>query len=210
MPGPAKGNWSCEFHQCLGDVRSLGDGFHSGSAASSPGRCLQFRSGRIVHRLARMRWAALLLTFGVATAMGPSGHTASAWVWPVDRPTILRGFEPPPVRWQAGHRGIDLAAPAGAQITSIGAGTVIFVGQVGGKPVVVVLHGTLRSTFEPVRGTVHVGDVVEAGDPIGILQGGHCTPVSCLHLGVRRGEDYVDPRALLSPARLVSGSPARG
>ena len=32
---------------------------------------------------------------------------------------------------------------------------------------------------------------------------GHCAPRTCLHLGVRRGENYVDPLSLLGRRRVV-------
>jgi murein DD-endopeptidase MepM/ murein hydrolase activator NlpD len=133
----------------------------------------------------------------------------SRWTWPVDAPTIVRGFDPPAQRWLPGHRGVDLQATPGTVIHAIGSGAVTFAGMVGGKPVVVVSHGALRSTYEPVTTQLNVGAIVQAGDAIGVLATGHC-PAGCLHLGLRKGERYLDPRAVLSSARLLSGSPARG
>ena len=49
--------------------------------------------------------------------------------------------------------------------------------------VVVVDHGSTRTTYEPVAATVQVGDVVARGQPIGTLElaGSHCFPLACLH-----------------------------
>jgi murein DD-endopeptidase MepM/ murein hydrolase activator NlpD len=155
-----------------------------------------------------MRW--LGMTLLTCLLCSPAAAAAqSTWVWPVSGPTIIRGFDPPATPWSAGHRGVDLAATPGSTVHAIGPGVISFAGLVGGKPVVVVRHGALRSTYEPVMTRRSPGEVVSAGDAIGVLAAGHC-PAGCLHLGLRRGENYLDPRAVLSSARLLSGSPARG
>jgi murein DD-endopeptidase MepM/ murein hydrolase activator NlpD len=88
----------------------------------------------------------------------------------------------------------------GQTVLAIGAGVVTYAGVLAGRGVVVVSHGHLRSTYEPVSGAVAVGDTVSAGQPIGVLAsvGSHCPPQACLHLGVIRGLVYVDPFALLA------------
>jgi hypothetical protein len=123
-------------------------------------------------------------------------------------PQVARGFDPPPRRWAAGHRGVDLLAPAGAVVRSAGAGSVTFAGRLAGRGVVVVAHadGT-RTTYEPVIATVQRRDQVGLGQALGRLTvaGGHCVPLACLHWGRRRGEVYLDPMLLLrpGPARLL-------
>jgi murein DD-endopeptidase MepM/ murein hydrolase activator NlpD len=130
-------------------------------------------------------------------------------VWPLDHGALIRLFEPPAHTWGAGHRGIDIRGTAGQAVRSVGDGTVAFRGQVGGKAVVVVSHGDVRSTYEPVLGSRPLGSQVRAGDVIGHLQAGHCFPPDvCLHLGLRRGDHYLDPRQLFQ--RVVLKSPARG
>jgi len=80
--------------------------------------------------------------------------------------------------------------------------------------VVVVGHGATRTTYEPVRATVGVGDEVAAGAPIGLLEAGgsHCFPAACLHWGWLRGDVYLDPLTLVGdqPVRLLppGGLPA--
>jgi murein DD-endopeptidase MepM/ murein hydrolase activator NlpD len=65
---------------------------------------------------------------------------------------------------------------------------------------VVVTHaGGLRTTYEPVVAAVSKGDQVVAGQVLGGLSaaGSHCLPAACLHWGLRRGETYLDPLALV-------------
>lgn len=129
--------------------------------------------------------------------------------WPVGvRPAVLRGWEPPATVYGRGHRGVDLAAPAGAPVRAVAAGRVSFAGRVAGKGVVSVeLTGTdLRTTFEPVTATVAKGDEVEAGEVVGTVNatGSHCT-TTCVHWGLRRGEAYLDPLSLLPPWLLHRG-----
>ncbi|HEX6970337.1 MAG TPA: M23 family metallopeptidase [Micromonosporaceae bacterium] len=118
---------------------------------------------------------------------------------------VTRRFEPPPQRWSAGHRGVDLAAAPGATVRAAGAGMVYFAGRIAGRGVVSVAHdGGLRTTYEPVEPAVSTGDRVAAGDPLGVLASGHlgCPEPACLHWGLRRGEEYLDPLSLLGVGRV--------
>jgi murein DD-endopeptidase MepM/ murein hydrolase activator NlpD len=146
----------------------------------------------------------ILLGLSLAVAMVSFPMAASALprpseqgVWPLDGPaTVVRGFRPPLLRWNAGHRGVDLAARSGAPVRTAAAGTVRFAGQIAGRGVVVVDHGSLRTTYEPVIAEVRVGSEVSAGQVIGrIGAGSHCA--GCLHWGLRRGGDYLDPLQLV-------------
>src|SRR6185369_11722686 len=86
-----------------------------------------------------------------------------------------------------------------------GAGTVRFAGMIAGVGVVSVDHADgLRTTYQPVAPTVRAGQPVAAGDPIGVLVAGHpgCPVAACLHWGLRRGDAYLDPLALLGLARV--------
>ncbi|CAM3606763.1 M23 family metallopeptidase [Nocardioides zeicaulis] len=131
-------------------------------------------------------------------------------VWPLDpRPEVVRGFEPPAGPYAAGHRGVDLAGAPGQGVRAALAGTVGFAGSIGGKPVVTVLHGGRRTTYEPVVATVAAGQEVAAGDVIGRLAvvGSHCFPAACLHWGLVEGSG--DARTYLDPLSLVGGGPIR-
>lgn len=170
---------------------------------------------RTVRRPAAATAATVLAVVLVAAALvagnAGSGRALEAagpasWHAPVDG-AVVRGFDPPARPWSPGHRGVDLAASAGTPVRAPAAGAVTFAGQVGGKPVVVVSHGELRSTFEPVEARRAVGDRVARGDVVGVVTGDtavhHCDATGCLHWGVRRGEAYVDPLALLGRAEPV-------
>ncbi|MGC4867141.1 murein hydrolase activator EnvC family protein [Micromonospora sp. DT53] len=140
---------------------------------------------------------------------------AGRFRWPVDGPPRpVRRFDPPPRPWLPGHRGVDLAAPSGAVVRSAGPGTVLFAGLVAGRQVVTVGHADgLRTTHEPVQPAVRQGQPVTAGAPLGELLPGHpgCPVETCLHWGLRRGEEYLDPLALLGlgPVRLLPVGPVR-
>jgi murein DD-endopeptidase MepM/ murein hydrolase activator NlpD len=76
-------------------------------------------------------------------------------------------------------------------------GTVRFAGTIAGRGVVVVDHGSVRTTYEPVVAEVRVGAAVVAGQVIGrVGRGSHCV-TTCLHWGLRRGEEYLNPLQLL-------------
>ncbi|SIN38064.1 murein hydrolase activator EnvC family protein [Micromonospora cremea] len=155
------------------------------------------------------RLAPALVVPVAVVAPAPTDAGPGPFRWPVDGPPRpVRRFDPPPRPWLAGHRGVDLAAPAGAVVRSAGPGTVLFAGMVAGRPVVDVGHaGGLRTTHEPVRPAVRPGQPVAAGAPLGELLPAHpgCTAAACLHWGLRRGADYLDPLALLGlgPVRLL-------
>lgn len=122
----------------------------------------------------------------------------SAYVDPTTAlPTIGRVLRPadiPEQNWHRGHRGVDLALPAGGQVYAAETGTVAFVGTVVGTPVVSLVHDDgIRTTYQPVHPWVTAGDVVAAGDPLGILAGSEG-----LHWGALTGPDqYINPLRLL-------------
>ncbi|MFI7211695.1 murein hydrolase activator EnvC family protein [Micromonospora maritima] len=140
-----------------------------------------------------------------ATMSVPSSAAGRPFRWPLaGEPRVARRFDPPPRPWLAGHRGVDLAGDPGAEVRAAGPGTVLFAGPVAGRPVVTVGHRDgLRTTYEPVRSRLTAGVHVDAGTPIGALLAGHpgCPATACLHWGLRRGDSYLDPLALLGLGR---------
>jgi murein DD-endopeptidase MepM/ murein hydrolase activator NlpD len=167
-------------------------------------------------RLLTMLLATLLLTSTTLFAgashadVGPPVVPAPArqGVWPLSpRPEVVRGFDPPATRWGAGHRGVDLLGHQGQQVHSSLGGTVTFAGPLAGRGVVVVDHGGVRTTYEPVSARVAVGEVVARGAVIGTLQrsSSHCFPRACLHWGLLRGDSYLNPLTLVGagPIRLL-------
>ena len=106
---------------------------------------------------------------------------------------------------------MDLAGSPGQPVYAAGSATVVFAGLLAGRPVVSLAHpGGLRTSYEPVRAAVRVGQQVTAQTVIGELLAGHpgCPGAACLHWGAMwgpaSGADYVDPLGLLksTPVRL--------
>lgn len=152
---------------------------------------------------------AVALLAGVCVAPGAAAERA--WRWPV-RGEIITPFAvgaDPFARGQ--HRGIDIAARAGARVGAACAGRVRFAGRVPGRGrAVTVTCGRLVAThLELGRTVVRRGDRVTAGAPIGTVAASH------LQLGARRmgrRHGYVDPLSLLGdggPPDLGPVPPAR-
>lgn len=147
----------------------------------------------------------------VATTVSASQIAAgfdgqALWEWPTGSPTqVARAFDRPPNPWNAGHRGVDLAAEAGTPVLSSAPGTVVHAGTVAGRPTVSVMHsGGLRTTYEPVDPSVAVGQMVAAGDQVGVLIDVADSSHTGLHWGARfEKNNYIDPlRLLLGPSVL--------
>ncbi|MCP3797945.1 M23 family metallopeptidase [Allokutzneria sp. A3M-2-11 16] len=165
--------------------------------------------------------AFLLLPAATPTLLSPPVRTvvspSSRFGWPLaGTPVVVRHFERPPHRYGPGHRGADLAGTPEQPVLAAGDGTVAFAGQVAGHGVVSIDHPNgLRTTYEPLTPAVTTGSGIARGAVIGALQPGHAGcrgPPACLHWGVRRGEDYLDPlRLLRRPAlRLLPWNGDRG
>lgn len=128
-----------------------------------------------------------------------------AWSWPLTpRPLVLAPFVAPRSTYGAGHRGLDLSAKGGQSVGAVDAGVVTHVGVIAGRGTVSVTHASgLRSTYEPVRGTVATGIRVTKGQVIGSITGrSHCGG-ACLHLGALVGPAYLDPRPLLGGGPVI-------
>ncbi|MDY6998922.1 MAG: M23 family metallopeptidase [Actinomycetota bacterium] len=157
-------------------------------------------------RILMLMIAPLLLS--VAPAWGDSGRLE----WPLrPRPAVLRVFDAPSPNWQPGHRGVDLAATAGQPVYAAAAGTVVFAGELAGRPLVSIAHpGGLRTSYEPVEPAVRRGQSIGAATVLGVVTAGHrgCAAPACLHWGAMWGPaaraDYVDPVGLVAttPIRL--------
>jgi len=158
-----------------------------------------------------MRLLALMMLLAVVCA-APVKADNGRLTWPLQpRPAVLREFDAPSPNWQRGHRGVDLAGVPGQPVFAARQGTVVFAGELAGRPVVSVAHpGGLRTSYEPVIAAVRPGRLVATGSPLGELAAGHagCPAPACLHWGAMWGPaanaDYVDPLGLLAttPIRL--------
>ncbi|GAB1514629.1 murein hydrolase activator EnvC family protein [Actinophytocola sp. KF-1] len=126
--------------------------------------------------------------------------------WPLAPPhTVVRPFVPPTTPYGPGHRGVDLAGTPGDPVSAAGDGVVVYAGPLAGRSLVSISHANgLRTTYEPVTPSVTVGTRVSRGTVIGRLAGGHvgCEAAACLHWGTRRGDEYLDPLALLTSGRV--------
>lgn len=154
---------------------------------------------------ATARSALTALTAPDRLAPAPCGGQTEGWGWPTDdQPTVTRRFDPPSSPWLPGHRGVDLVSTNGV-VRAAGCGVVAFAGTVAGKGVVSVDHpGELRTTYEPVVPLVHTAQSVTRGQALGQVLPGHpdCNSASCLHWGLRSGDEYLDPLSLLRPVRV--------
>lgn len=158
-----------------------------------------------------MRILAAITALSVSCAV-PAAAEGGRLDWPLrPRPAVVRGFDAPSPSWLRGHRGVDLAAAAGQPVYAAGAGTVVFAGELAGRPLVSIAHpGGLHTSYEPVEPSVRPGQTVTAQTVIGQLMAGHpgCAAPACLHWGAMWGPaaraDYVDPRGLVAstPIRL--------
>ncbi|SEI67256.1 Peptidase family M23 [Arthrobacter sp. yr096] len=151
---------------------------------------------------------ALMATAAALAVMGATASTPAPasphWSWPLSpKPSVLRTFDPPDKPWLSGHRGVDLGPAAdGGPVTAPSDGVVTFAGVVVDRPVITIDQGNgLRSSFEPVASGLKPGDAVRKGQVLGSLEPGHCGSTTCLHWGVRRGDDYVNPLGFLADMR---------
>lgn len=157
-----------------------------------------------------MRWIVIFAVGLVCAA--PAAADAERLDWPLrPRPAVVRMFDAPSPDWQRGHRGVDLASVSGQHVYAAAAGTVVFAGELAGRPLVSIAHpGGLRTSYEPVQPSVRAGQRIDRGAVIGRLEQGHagCPVSACLHWGAMWGPaadaDYVDPLGLLAstPIRL--------
>ena len=114
---------------------------------------------------------------------------------------ILRIFRP--------HKGVDVAAPYGSNITAPAAGRVSFVGRKLGDGLMVELdHGKgVTSRYAHCsKVKVKVGDFVSFGDVIALVGSSGLSTAAHVHFEVRVHGEPVDPLKYLITARLTPKS----
>ncbi len=168
-----------------------------------------------------MRLLVLTVTLLFSALAGPAladtdPAPARDGVWPLaPRPEVVAGFDPPQTKWGAGHRGVDLLGHVGQPVHASLGGTITFATTLAGRGVVVVDHGGVRTTYEPVSASVAVGDVVGRGAVIGTLQRAlePLLPASLPPLGAAARRDLpqpADPRGRRTgPAAAARRPPGR-
>lgn len=146
---------------------------------------------------------------GALVGLPPPPPSSPTWLWPVgdgSRPAVAASFDAPAERWGPGHRGIDLRTAKGARVTAVADGVVTHRGAIAGRGTVSITHDSgIRSTYEPVVSDLSVGDRVRRGRVVGHIGPGanHCAPRTCLHLGAKRADDYLDPLPFLGIRRVI-------
>lgn len=135
---------------------------------------------------------------------GADGGCRRTMSWPLRRVVRLKAFDPPERPWLAGHRGIDLAAAEHDELVAPADGVVSFAGTVAGKQVVSIRHDGLTLTFEPAVTRLSVGTRTVRDELFGEVgaRSDHCDG-TCLHWGVRRGGEYLDPETLVGLRRIA-------
>jgi murein DD-endopeptidase MepM/ murein hydrolase activator NlpD len=135
----------------------------------------------------------VLLRIGSTPSTAPA--TATGYRPPLSAP-VADPFRQPSGPYGPGNRGIDYATVPGSPVDAIGDGVVVFAGKIGYQLFVTVLHPDgLRSSYSYLSAiTVTLGQSVVAGQRIG-------SAGDDLQLGVRRGDQYIDPAGLFGHRR---------
>ena len=128
--------------------------------------------------------------------------------------TVVDPFRAPECARCAGNRGIEYAVPANAVVRSGLRGEVVFVGMVANVRYVVVrasANPQVRVTYGGLADVVvGQGEVLRRGDVLGTMGesyargSGDERGIARLHLGVRVGDEYMDP---LVVARASAAKP---
>jgi hypothetical protein len=163
-----------------------------------------------------MRRTALLAAVVAAVMLVQPAAAAADWTWPVrgDVVSPYRNGDDPYAGGQ--HRGIDIAAPVGAAVSSATAGRVTYVGVAGSSGLTVSVR-TADGRFDLSylhlsSAAVHEGGAVGGGDRVGAVgvSGRRSVERAHLHFGVRdAGSDhgYRDPLDFLPPLAPPAGRP---
>ena len=146
------------------------------------------------HRLVVALLSALVVLVVVTTDRDAAAVAALTYRPPVDAP-VIDPFRAPTSPYGPGNRGIDYATVPGTVVRAVAAGTVTFAGAVAGSRYVTVEHADgLRSSYGDLASvSVVEGQSVAAGAEVGRAG-------ATLHLGIRRGDEYLDPEPLFAAA----------
>lgn len=117
---------------------------------------------------------------------------------------VVRAFSPGKHNWDAGHRGVDLAASFFMPVYAPQQGKVVYSGQLVNRKVLSISHPeNIRTTYEPVLPLVQKGEEVQRGQLIAVVVGKHYGMSTCLHWGAKTAPDnYLNPWLLLAKKRV--------
>ncbi|WP_419931337.1 murein hydrolase activator EnvC family protein [Candidatus Poriferisodalis sp.] len=147
-----------------------------------------------------------VLAGGVGPAWAQAGLAQMgppvAYIWPVQG-TVIDPFRLPAHPWGPGNRGVELATQPGSAFWAAARGVVSFAGQAGGRLHVTVSHPDgLRVSYSGVESiSVRRGERVAPRQQLG-------TTGDRLHVGVRRGETYLDPARIFGQGGRSGRRPA--
>ncbi|MFM1825932.1 MAG: hypothetical protein RLZZ37_567 [Actinomycetota bacterium] len=101
--------------------------------------------------------------------------------------------------YASGHRGIDFLASENTEVLAAEDGIISHSGFIHNRWTISVTHNSFRTTYEPVKPIIKLGQKVKRGEVIGYLQieGSHCYPKACLHFGLKEGSTYFKPNFIL-------------
>jgi flagellar protein FlgJ len=102
------------------------------------------------------------------------------------------------------HRGIDIAATAGAPIRAAQSGTVVFSGHLGGYGNTIILEhaGGYRTLYgHASRNLVKEGELISAEQVIGEVGSSGRSTGTHLHFELQKGGERLDPRDFLLASR---------
>lgn len=143
----------------------------------------------------------LLVALASTAPWGPPAREGP-WQPPVAPIVVERPFAAPAGPYAPGHRGVDLRADPGSIVRAPAPGVVRVAGRVAGKAVVSIDHPHRilgrtgwRTTYEGVVARVDAGDMVDAGDPLGVVIAHEHGPG--VHWGLKNRRVYADPMLLL-------------
>ena len=128
---------------------------------------------------------------------------ASAIVVPIEG-EVTRRFDRPVCTYCPGHRGVTIGSRPGDEIFAVTSGVISFAGQVGERLYVVQHFGPeIRVTYGGVlsiAANVDEGVWVDAGQAVAIA-------TESTYLGVRIGQEYVEPLRFLGLGQVRLGAP---
>ncbi|MES3023377.1 MAG: M56 family metallopeptidase [Pseudomonadota bacterium] len=140
-----------------------------------------------------------------AAAAAASARAPVAWRAPLERPRVSSFYgvvSPSRVR---AHRGIDLATPTGTPVYASADGVVLvsakgYQGEAIYGETVELAHGAgMRSLYAHLdRRDVAAGDIVKAGQLIGLSGATGKVSGPHLHFEVRRGAELVNPETVIA------------